>query len=145
MIYQAYYHDINLKIVNFGDESENPSLGIYFTKNADSLRNLKKNHFLAQNFISCVKCYFHGFNLECFRSTFSHHGGSPLESVGSITGKVVVTATDEVYQDTKHKMKLADEEMKKARYLQTQGSAQIWFEWGGGTRCCSSLETHAHF
>ena len=55
--------------------------------------------------------------LTCFCFTFSHHGGSPLESVGSITGKVVVTATDEVYQDTKHKMKLADEEMKKARYL----------------------------
>lgn len=46
---------------------------------------------------------------------YPSRGEHKLDSLGSIQTKVTVSGTDDVYQTTQKKMKLADEEMKKVR------------------------------
>ncbi|XP_038073943.1 RNA polymerase II elongation factor ELL-like [Patiria miniata] len=54
-----------------------------------------------------------GSSYECIQQFKNSKGEPHLDSISQIKTKVIVSATDDVYQTTQEKMKLADEEMKK--------------------------------
>ncbi|XP_022102983.1 RNA polymerase II elongation factor ELL-like [Acanthaster planci] len=54
-----------------------------------------------------------GSSYECIQQFTNSKGEPHLDSISRIQTKVIISATDDVYQTTQEKMKLADEEMKK--------------------------------
>ncbi|XP_071794142.1 RNA polymerase II elongation factor ELL-like [Asterias amurensis] len=54
-----------------------------------------------------------GSSYECIQQFTNSKGIPHLDSISCIKTKVIVSATDDVYQTTQEKMKLADEELKK--------------------------------
>ncbi|XP_071484018.1 RNA polymerase II elongation factor ELL-like [Diadema antillarum] len=59
-------------------------------------------------------------SFECIQHYRNIRGEDKLDSLGGIQTKVTVSGTDDVYQTTQQKMKLADQEMKKVSTKEVQ-------------------------